>query len=63
VCATYPAAIADSFAKTGIGQSFQRLQAQNAMEDFGKPFYRAASDRYLEFIESGGTAAKRARCV
>lgn len=59
VCATCHAAIADSFAKTGMARSFQRLQAQNAVEDFGKPFYHAASDTYLEMIERGGKYYQR----
>jgi predicted CXXCH cytochrome family protein len=59
VCAVCHAAIAGSFAKTGMGRSFYKLQPQNAVEAFGKPYYHAASDTYLETLERGGRYYQR----
>src|SRR3954471_11220970 len=54
LCATCHQGIAENFAKTGMGRSAYVLLPQNAVETFGKPFYHAASDSYLEMIERGG---------
>jgi Flp pilus assembly protein TadD len=59
LCAACHAGIAASFAKTGMGNSFYRLQPQTAIEKFGKPYYHAASDTYLEMIERGGKYYQR----
>ena len=59
LCAACHQAIADSFAKTGMGRSFYRPKPQNAVETFGKPYYHAASDTYLEMIERGGKYFQR----
>jgi len=59
LCAACHTDIAASFAKTGMGNSFYRLQPQTAIEKFGKPFYHAASDTWLEMIERGGKYYQR----
>ena len=59
VCATCHQGIAENFAKTGMGRSVYRLQPQNAVESYGKPYYHAASDTYLEMLERGGKYYQR----
>ncbi len=59
LCATCHPAIAESFGKTGMGRSFYRLQRQNAVETFGKPYYHESSDTYLEMTERGGKYYQR----
>ena len=60
-CAQCHAEIASNFRKTGMGRSFYRLGAENAIEDFtpGKPFYHEASDCYFAMIERGGRYYQR----
>lgn len=59
LCAACHAEIASHFAKTGMGRSFYRLTAANAVEDFGKPFYHAASDSYLVMFARDGKYYQR----
>jgi tetratricopeptide (TPR) repeat protein len=59
LCAACHAGIAASFAKTGMGNSFYRLQPQTAIEKFGKPFYHPASDTWLEMVERDGKYYQR----
>ena len=59
VCATCHSGIADSFAKTGMGRSFFRLQPQTAVEAFGKPYYHALSDTWFAMLERGGKYFQR----
>ena len=59
LCAACHADKAASFAKTGMAGSFYRLQPKTAIEKFGKPYYHAPSDTYLEMIERGGRYFQR----
>ena len=59
VCATCHADIASGFHLTGMGRSFFRLTPANAVEDFGKPFYHAASDSYLVMVQRNGNYYQR----
>jgi hypothetical protein len=61
LCETCHADMARGFRKTGMGRSFYRLQAANAIEDFtsGKPFYHQASDTYLAMIRRDGKYYQR----
>ena len=59
LCATCHSDIASHFRQTGMGRSFYRLTAQTAVEDFGKPFYHAASDSYIEMFARGGKYYQR----
>ena len=59
LCAACHAEIASSYRKTGMGRSFYKLQASNAVEDFGKPFYHAASETYLVMVERDGKYYQR----
>src|SRR5580700_9242261 len=54
LCAACHGEIAGHFSKTGMGRSFYRLKPENAVEDFGKPCYHAASDSYLVMFARGG---------
>ena len=40
LCAACHGDIAGHFRQTGMGRSFYQLKPENAVEDFGKPFYR-----------------------
>jgi len=61
LCATCHADKANGFRKTGMGRSFYRLEAANAIEDFtpGKTFYHQASDTYFAMIARGGRYYQR----
>lgn len=60
VCATCHPAAAAGFQKTGMGQSFRRLQPGNVIEDLSaKPFYHAPSDTYLVMLSRGGKYYQR----
>jgi predicted CXXCH cytochrome family protein len=53
--------IAATFAKTGMGRSFQRATPQNMSDAVknGKPFFHEASHTYFETIERGGKFYQR----
>lgn len=59
LCEACHADIASKFRKTGMGRSFYKLQPSNAVEDFGKPFYHAASDTYIVMFERAGKYYQR----
>ena len=42
-----------------MGRSFYQLKPENAVEDFGKPFYHAASDSYIVMFARGGKYYQR----
>ena len=60
-CASCHAAAAEAYLKTGMGRSFYRPSAQNAVEDYRtkNTFYHAASDRYYTMIERAGQYFQR----
>jgi predicted CXXCH cytochrome family protein len=59
LCAACHGEIAGHFSKTGMGRSFYQLKPENAVEDFGKPFYHAASDSYIVMFARGGKYYQR----
>ena len=59
LCAACHGEIASHFSKTGMGRSFYRLKTENAVEDFGEPFYHAASDSYIVMFARGGRYYQR----
>jgi Flp pilus assembly protein TadD len=59
LCGTCHQEIAASFAKTGMGHSFYKPQARDAVVNIGKPYYHAASDTYLEMLERDGSYFQR----
>jgi predicted CXXCH cytochrome family protein len=59
LCAACHAGIAESSARTGMGRSFYKPQSRTDIENFGKPYYHAASDTYLEMIDRGGKYYQR----
>ena len=61
VCAQCHAEKARSYSKTGMGRSFYRMTAQNAVEDFksGLPFYHAPSDTWFNMFERDGKYFER----
>ena len=59
LCATCHAEIASHFRQTGMGRSFYQLRPENAVEDFGKPFFHAASDSYIVMFARGGKYYQR----
>src|SRR5262245_2195776 len=60
-CASCHADIAEPYTRTGMGRSFFRPTAANAIEDFKtkNTFYHAASDRYYTLVERDGRYFQR----
>ena len=61
VCARCHAAIAASYSRTGMGRSFYRPAAANAIEDYSRNnrFFHAASDQQFTMYERGGRYYQR----
>ncbi|MBV8844399.1 MAG: tetratricopeptide repeat protein [Bryobacterales bacterium] len=61
VCADCHGDIAAKYAKTGMGRSFLRPNAENTIQDFppGKKFHHKASDSYFSMFERGGKFYQR----
>jgi predicted CXXCH cytochrome family protein len=59
LCSTCHQQIAASFAKTGMGRSFFRLQRRSAIEALGKAYYHAPSESWYEMIERNGEYFQR----
>src|SRR5579871_1384389 len=61
VCALCHAQIARTFALTGMGRSFYRLDAAHVVEDFsrGNPFYHQMSDTWYRMDRKDGTVSQR----
>ena len=61
VCALCHAEIARTFALTGMGRSFYRLDAAHVVEDFsrGNPFYHQMSDTWYRMDRKDGAVSQR----
>ena len=61
VCATCHAKIYESWQKTGMARSFQRLNAANSIEDFTTKnrYYHQASDTWFEMLSRNGRYSQR----
>lgn len=61
VCAQCHAEKARTYSQTGMGQSFYRMTAEKAVENFksGLPFHHSASDTYFNVFERDGKYFQR----
>ena len=60
LCATCHQGIAETYAKTGMGRSFSKIDASHPIEPFsGKPFYHKASDSYFSMVQHDGKTFQR----
>jgi predicted CXXCH cytochrome family protein len=60
LCATCHQEIAETYAKTGMGRSFGKIDADHPIEPFsGKPFYHEASDSYFSMVRHDGRTFQR----
>lgn len=60
LCATCHQEIAETYAKTGMGRSFNKIDADHPIEPFsGKPFYHEASDSYFSMVQHDGKTFQR----
>ena len=61
VCAQCHSEKARTYSHTGMGRSFYRMTAENAVEDFksGLPYHHAASDTYFNVFERDGKYFER----
>ena len=61
LCATCHQQMAETFAKTGMGRSFTKIDADHLIEPFsGKPFYHEASDSYFSMVQHDGKTSSAA---
>ncbi|HVY91434.1 MAG TPA: tetratricopeptide repeat protein [Bryobacteraceae bacterium] len=60
LCATCHQEIAETYAKTGMGRSFHKIDANYPIEPYsGKPFYHEASDSYFSMVQHDGKTFQR----
>ncbi len=53
-CRSCHRAICDSYEQSGMAQSFSRPREEHAIEEFGKPYFHAKSQQFMEIVRRGG---------